>query len=108
MPHFVCKLIPPRPTFPFDQSPEESALMRRHAAYWRDLVDRGEVVVYGPVGEPGSPWGLAVFEAESEDAARAVAANDPVVTAGLMTAEVYPMLSAIVRPTAPSERPPGD
>jgi uncharacterized protein len=54
-------------------------------------------VVYGPVSDPSGTWGLAVVEAETEDAVRAIAAKDPAVQSGMCTFDVCPMAAAIVR-----------
>ena len=48
MPHFFCKLIAPRPTFPFDMNASEKALMGEHAAYWTKRCNEGAVLVFGP------------------------------------------------------------
>ncbi len=56
--HFVYKLIPPRPTFALDMSDAETKIMGEHAAYWQSLLDRGEVVAFGPVLDPAGSWGL--------------------------------------------------
>jgi uncharacterized protein len=97
MSHFVYKLIPPRPTFDTDMSDTEAAVMGQHIAYWQDLLERGRVIVFGPVSDPAGTWGLGVVEAETEDDARALGAHDPAVTSGLATFEVYPMPMAVVR-----------
>jgi uncharacterized protein YciI len=82
MAHFFCKLVPPRPSFAFDMTEEERALMEKHAAYWRGLMDQGSVVVFGPVFDPNGPYGVAIVSAADEASARALAADDPVVKAG--------------------------
>jgi uncharacterized protein YciI len=97
MNYFVYKLIPPRPTFDADMNDEEAATMGRHAEYWQALLADGHVVVYGPVSEPSGTWGLAVFEAEDEEKARAIGAGDPAVQSGMCTFDVFPMAAAIVR-----------
>ena len=54
MPHFLCRLTPPRPTFLADMSGEERELMARHADYWRSYVEVGRVAAIGAVGKaPG-------------------------------------------------------
>lgn len=94
---FVYKLIPPRPTFDTDMSEAEAAVMGQHIAYWQDLLERGRVIVFGPVSDPAGAWGLGVVDAETEDGARALGVDDPAVTSGLATFAVYPMPGAIVR-----------
>src|SRR3989440_7950590 len=49
MPHFFCKLLAPRPSFPFDMNESEKALMGEHATYWAGMCKEGAVLVYGPV-----------------------------------------------------------
>ena len=97
--HFVYKLISPRPTFVQDMTGEERAMMAEHSVYWQRLLADGVAVVFGPVLDPAGPYGLAVVEVDDEEQMARVAADDPAVKGGLQT-EVYPMLSAIVRPFA--------
>lgn len=100
--HFLYKLIAPRPTFPMDMTEAEAAAMGEHAVYWRGLLDAGTAVAFGPVVEPSGVWGLCVVEAEDEAAVRALGEQDPAVTSGTATFEIYPMLSAVVRPHVPA------
>ena len=95
---FIIRLKAPRPTFALDISEEERAIMARHAAHWQPWVDSGQMVVFGPVLDSSGSWGLAVVEAENEEALRAFAADDPVVTTGTGTMEVGKMLAGFVRP----------
>ncbi len=97
--HFLYKLIPPRPTFAEDQTPEEAAIMEEHGAYWDQLLERGVAVVFGPVAEPSGVWGLAVVEAEDAEEVHEIRRNDPAVRSGVATAEVHPMLMALLRPS---------
>lgn len=97
MNYFVYKLIPPRPTFAADMNDTEGATMGEHAEYWQRIFGDGRVVVYGPVGDPAGSWGLAVVEADTEDAVRAIGADDPAVKSGMCTFDVFPMAAAIVR-----------
>ncbi len=95
---FFCRLIPPRPTFALDMSDDEKAFMREHAAYWRAQLEAGRVIVFGPVGDPGGPWGLGVVRAKDEAGVRDLEANDPAVRAGRgFRYEVLPMLQAVFR-----------
>ena len=96
MPHFVYKLIPPRPGFAQDMTPEEGALMAAHSEHWRGLMDEGRVLVFGPVLEPDGVWGMAVVEAAGADEVSAWGDADPAVASGVMTFAVLPMLSAVV------------
>ena len=91
MPHFYCKLVAPRPTFPMDITADELALMSRHAAYWQAQLG-GSVLLYGPVMDPRGPFGLGITEFAEEAEARAFTDADPVIAARRGFAyEIYPM-----------------
>jgi uncharacterized protein YciI len=97
---FVFRLVPPRPTFAFDMTDDERALMGEHAAYWAELTAAGRTVAYGPVNDPVGSYGLAVVLAEDLAAAEALRDADPAVRSphGLR-AEIAPMIM-LVTPTA--------
>jgi uncharacterized protein YciI len=88
---YFVKLIPPRPTFPADMTPQEQEIMTQHAAYWAELFKTGEVLLIGPVMDPRGAFGMAVLEVSSEAEAHEMADNDPSVKAGLNKVEVSPM-----------------
>ena len=60
MGYFFFKLVPPRSSFPQDMTEAERELMERHAAYWRSLLDKGLVLVFGPVLDPKGPYGAGI------------------------------------------------
>jgi uncharacterized protein YciI len=78
---------------------EEREIMGRHAAYWQPLIDSGQMVVFGPVLDAAGSWGLGVVESDDEEALRAFAAEDPVVTTRTATIEVGRLLAGFVRPS---------
>ncbi len=79
---FVLRLKAPRPNFAQTLSDSELEIMGRHAAHWRPYLDRGDMVVFGPILTDEDSYGLAVVEADDEQALREFAAQDPVVTTG--------------------------
>jgi uncharacterized protein YciI len=95
--HYVCRLIPPRPTFDQDMTDGEREIMGRHAAYMTGVMKTGKMVVYGPVRDRSGAWGLAVFEAASEAEVRQITDADPAVSSGLGTYEIGVMPVTIVR-----------
>ena len=89
--HFFVRLIPPRPTFPMDITPDEKLLMQEHARYTRESFDAGKILIYGPVMIPGGAFGMAVFEVADVAEVREVLEKDPTVLAGMNTFEIHPM-----------------
>src|SRR5580658_1118218 len=87
---FFLKLIPPRTTFAMDMTPEEGAVMQKHAAYWAEVFKTGKVLIIGPVLDPKGAWGMAVLETDSLADAQQMADNDPSVKSGLNKAELAP------------------
>jgi hypothetical protein len=43
--YFLCRLLPPRATFMQDMTAAEAEIMKRHGAYWTDLMQRGVAIV---------------------------------------------------------------
>ncbi len=92
MNYFLYKLIPPRPTFPADMTEAEAKLMQEHSAYWRDLMNKGLVVIFGPVSDPKGTYGIAVVKVEDDADAHLLAMNDPTIKANIgFRFELYSM-----------------
>ena len=92
---FLYRMLPPRPSFPHDKTPEEDEVMGRHVAYWQDLLERGVAIAFGPVLDPADPWGLGLLDLDDEAAAREIGESDPAVSAGTCTYEVLPVQLAL-------------
>jgi uncharacterized protein len=98
MKYYLCKLSPPRPTFPQDMTPEEAGIMQAHAAYCRELLDQGKAVVFGPVADPQGVWGLGVLQLPDDVDPQTIVADDPVLKADAgFVYQIMPMLRAAVR-----------
>ena len=89
MPHYFLKLNPRRPTFAQDMTDEERAIMQQHVAYWSVLMDKGQVVVFGPVFDPKGTYGMGVVEVENEEQLRELTSNDPAASINIY--EYWPM-----------------
>ncbi len=94
---FILRLIAPRPNFAQTLTDSERAIMGRHAAHWQPYLDRGDMVVFGPVLTDDDSYGLAVVETEDEQALREFAADDPVVTTGTAEFELGRLAAGTVR-----------
>jgi len=71
---------------------QEAAVIAQHWAYLQNLHQQETVVFVGRTllkDEEGS-FGVAVFKAETEDAAFAIMESDPAVQAGVMDAQLFP------------------
>lgn len=98
MPTFVLRLIAPRPNFAQTITESERVIMERHAAHWRPYLERGDMVVFGPVLTEEDSFGLAVVETGDERALREFAAEDPVVTSETARFEFGRLAAGHVRP----------
>jgi YCII-related domain-containing protein len=102
MPHYLCKLKPPRPAFLTDMTPEEALVMRGHREYWMPRVEIGVVIAMGPVADPSGVYGVAIVEAPSLVALEAMQASDPAIVANRGFAyENFVMPTIAVRPSMP-------
>lgn len=96
MPFFFAKLIANRPDFPQNMTAEEGAAMQGHFKFLGEQLEKGALVVAGPVMDPAGVFGLAVFEAATIDEVKAALASDPARAIGSYA--VSPMGDAITRP----------
>ena len=96
--YFVCRLLAPRPTFAFDMTDEERAIMQEHGGYWAGMLNAGTALIFGPVNDPKGPWGLGIVKAADEAAVRKIEAGDPAIRSNRgFHYEILPMLQAVVR-----------
>ena len=92
---FLFRLLPPRADFAQTMTPDEQDAMTRHAAYCRELMGAGRVVVYGPVADPEGVWGLGVVRAGSQAEVVELGEEDPVIVAGIATFDVAEIMGGI-------------
>lgn len=92
---FLYRLTPCRPSFAFDASPEEEAIVGAHFRYLQALLAEGKLIMAAPAADYS--FGLTIFEADSEEAARGIMEGDPAVQHGVMTAELIPIKIALLR-----------
>ncbi len=97
MPTFVLRLIAPRPNFAQTLTDSEREIMNSHAAHWRPYLERGDMVVFGPVLTDEDSYGLAVVETDDELTLREFAVQDPVVTTGTAAFELGRLAAGHVR-----------
>jgi uncharacterized protein len=77
---------------------EDEMALSRHFARFQHAIETRELILAGRTREPGNKtFGIAIFEAKDEDAARKFMESDPAVVAGLMTADLHPFAVALER-----------
>ncbi len=91
--YFALKLIAPRPTFAQDMTDDERQIMQQHVAYWKDLMEKGFVIAFGPVLDPAGVYGLGIVQTDNEEQVKTLTANDP--ANGLSKYETLPMLAVL-------------
>ena len=95
--YFMSRLLPPRPTFMTDLTPEERAVMGAHSQYWRDRLVEGKAIAFGPVGGPHGGFGLGLCAAPDEATLAAMQAEDPAIRANIgFRYENSPLLSLVM------------
>ena len=95
---FLCRLLPPRPTFAQDMSDAERQVMMAHVGYWTGLAREGKAVAFGPVMDPKGGWGCGIMEVADETEMKALAANDPAIKGSIgMKYEIFPMPQLVTR-----------
>ena len=91
--YFVLHLLPLRPDFAQTMTVEELLIMKEHLDYWTDLMNKGKVLVFGPVLDPKEIYGLGIVSVDSEQEVLKLIANDP---AGKINKYEYFPMNAVV------------
>lgn len=79
---FLCRLLPPRPTFMQDMTPDERAIMQAHGRYWQGKLVEDIAIAFGPVADPSGGWGLGIVEVRDEAELKALQEADPAIESG--------------------------
>jgi uncharacterized protein len=92
---YVLRLVP-RLYADANWTPEDKAALDRHFARFQHAIETGALILAGRTTEPGDKaFGIAIFQATDETAARQFMESDPAVVAGLMTADLHPFAVAL-------------
>lgn len=90
---FSYFLRPFRPTFPDDMTDAEAITVDRHLDYLDGLRLAGKVLMAGRCLDV--PFGIVILSVEAEAEAATIAAQDPAVKEGIMTADLHPFRVAL-------------
>jgi len=75
---------------------EDKKALQRHFVRFQEAIKAGKLILAGRTSESGDKtFGIAIFEAKDEAAARKFMEEDPAVAVGLMTAELHPFTVAL-------------
>jgi uncharacterized protein YciI len=91
--YFALHLLPCRPDFAFTMTEEEKNIMGQHVTYWKEKMDQGKVIVFGPVFDPKGPYGLGVLEVENEEEVKNFIQHDP--ASKINKYEYFPMRAVV-------------
>lgn len=95
---FIFKIQPARPEMLLEgATAEEQQIISDHSDYLERLTQEGVALLVGrTLTRDYSSFGIMIYRAESEEAARKVMAEDPAVKHRVMRAEVYPFRIALL------------
>lgn len=94
---YVLRLVP-RLHADGNWTKEDKDALGRHFTRFQEAIKTGQLILAGRTREPGDKtFGIAIFEAKDEAAARVFMEGDPAVSEGLMTAELHPFGVALQR-----------
>ena len=94
---YVLRLVP-RLYSDSNWTKEDKAVLERHFIRFQEAIKSGQLILAGRTNEAGEKtFGIAIFEASDEAAARAFMQADPAVAGGLMIAELHPFAVALER-----------
>lgn len=98
MEQFIYKLLPTRADMLLDgMTDRENEVTASHFAYLEDLKEKGVLKLAGrTTNTDASGFGVVIFEAKNEEAARLIMANDPAVKEGLLAAKLFPFRIALM------------
>jgi uncharacterized protein YciI len=102
---YLYRLVPTRVGMSSDGPTErEAAIVGEHFAYLERLAGEGVVLMAGrTLVADERTFGIVVFTADSESAARTLMQGDPAVRAGVMQAELLPFRVALWSATGPDK-----
>ncbi len=76
---------------------EETQILTAHFNYLKDLTAKGVIILAGrTLNNDETSFGMVIFRAESEEAARQIMNSDPAVAKGVMKAALFPYHVALM------------
>jgi uncharacterized protein YciI len=99
---YLYKITPVRPEMVMEApTDDEARIVSEHFQYLKKLTEEGVMILVGrTLNNDYSTFGIAVFVAESDEAAREILYNDPAVKNRVMRGEVFPYRIALMNADA--------
>jgi uncharacterized protein YciI len=91
--YFALKLNPNRPDFAQTMTEQERDIMQQHISYWKEYMEQGIMLIFGPVLDPKGAYGLGIIAVDSEEQVNRLIDNDP--ASKINSYEYYPMLALV-------------
>lgn len=100
MAQYICKLTPVRlEMLTAGPTERESEIVSQHFDYWSDLARKDIAILLGRTQTTDArTFGIAIFNAESQQHAEQIAQKDPAISNHVMHAEIFPYRIAIFNP----------
>jgi len=97
---YIYRIQPVRPAMLTDgATPEEQQVVSAHYDYLKFLMESGTVVMAGRTTNTDySSFGIVIFVAIDDAAAKQIMLNDPAIKNRVMRGEVYPYRVALFQP----------
>ncbi len=95
---YLYRIQPTRPGMLVEgPTAEEERVVGEHFAYLQGLTERGVLILAGrTLNTDESSFGIVIFWALSEQAAREIMENDPALRQGVMKGELFPYRVALM------------
>ncbi|MHC2999079.1 YciI family protein [Microbacterium sp. HJ5] len=97
MAQWLYRVVPVRADMVGSPTEAEQRIVAEHFGYLTELRDRGVLILAGRTQEQAGTFGITIFEAPDDAAARAVMDADPAVAAGVFAATLHPYAVAVAR-----------
>jgi len=81
--HFFSIIRPYRQDFIVNPKENEKKVMSDHFYYLKSLLKQNKLYLAGPTLISEDPFGIIIFETETEEEARELLENDPSIKAGI-------------------------
>jgi|SRR6185312_6662329 uncharacterized protein len=102
MKHYFIGFLVKGPKYDANLPKEERAqLFQKHIAYIRSQAEAGKYKLAGPFLDDGNIGGILIIDTATEEEAKQIVADDPMVQAGRMAPEIHPALLADVSCVGP-------